>query len=85
MDRSLVVDFNTAFIGEATAEEKQLINELVNVWGKIDLTVAKNPAIFRRGILFGMSMQKAIARGKISLRPVREKRTKNTMVKTVDS
>lgn len=85
MDRSLVVDFNTAYVEEATPEEEQLVNELVKVWGKIDLSVAKNPAIFRRGILFGMSMQKAIARGKISLRPIREKRTKNTTVKTTES
>jgi len=74
MDRKLVLAFNTAYTADATAEEKQLVNDMLQVWGKLEPAAAKNPSIFRKGILFGLSMQKAITAGQITIPPVRAKR-----------
>ncbi len=76
MDRTLFWDFNKAFAAEATAEEKQLVNDLLTVWGKLETGAGKNPAIYRRGILFGMALQKGINAGEIKLRPVRRNKPK---------
>ena len=78
MDKTLVVDFYKVFAGVTTAEEIQLVNELLAVWGKLEKSPAKNPAMFRRGIVFGLSLQKAIAAGDIILRPVRLKKQKTS-------
>ncbi len=73
MERSLVIGFNTVYAIEATPEEKQLVNDLLTVWGKLEPTVGKNPALVRKGILFGLALQKEIKGGVIKLRPVRRK------------
>ncbi len=73
-DRRLVIDFNRAFAAEPTPEEKQLVNELLSIWGKLEPAAAKSPAAYRKGILFGMALQKAISGGEIIIRPVKEKR-----------
>lgn len=74
MDRTLFLQFNRAYSTEATPEEKQLANDLLTVWGKLEATAGKNPAMYRRGILFGMALQKGIASGDIVLKPVRKNR-----------
>ena len=76
MDRTLFLDFNKAYGTEATAEEKQLVNDLLNLWGKLEPTAGRNPAFYRRGILFGMALQKGINAGEIKLRPVRRNKPK---------
>ena len=77
MDRKLFIDFNRAYAAEPTAEERQLVGDLLTVWGKLDSTAAKHPAMFRQGIFFGMALQKAIAAGEIQLKPVRKNRKEN--------
>ena len=77
MDRTLFLDFNKAYGTEATAEEKQLVNDLLNLWGKLEPTAGRNPAFYRRGILFGMALQKGIDSGEIKLRKVRASRKAN--------
>ena len=74
MDRSLVIDFNRAYSTEATPEEKQLANDMLSVWAKLEPAAGKNPSLIRKGILYGMALQKAITAGQIRIRPVREKR-----------
>ncbi len=74
MNKYLVAGFNAVYSAEATPEEKQLVNDMLTVWGKFDSAAAKNPAMFRKGILFGLAMQKAINARKILIPPVREKR-----------
>ena len=74
MDRTLFLDFNRAYAAEPTAEERQLVNDLLTVWGKLDSTAAKHPAMYRQGILFGIALQKAIAAGEVELLPVRRNR-----------
>ena len=73
MDRRNVIEFNAAYGYEPTPEERQLIENLLAVWGKLEKAAAKNPALIRKGILFGMGLQSALATGKIILRPVKEK------------
>ena len=77
MDRTLFLQFNKAYATEATPEETQLVNDLLNVWGKLETTAAKNPAMYRRGILFGLALQKGIDAGEIVLKPVRKSRKGN--------
>ena len=78
MDRTLFLDFNKAFATEATAEEKQLVNDLLTVWAKLEPGAGRNPAIYRRAILFGIGLQKGITTGEIHLRPARAKRKAKT-------
>ncbi len=77
MDKGMVVAFNEAYATEVTAEEKQLVSDVLAVWGKLDATAAKNPALLRRGIVFGIGLQKSLTAGKIVLRPVRPSRKRN--------
>lgn len=74
MDRTLFLDFNRAYAAEPTAEERQLVGDLLAVWGKLEPTAAKHPAMYRQGILFGMALQRAITAGEIVLKPVRRSR-----------
>ena len=74
MDRRIVIDFNKAYGMEATPEERQLVTDLLTVWGKFETAAAKNPALIRKGILYGMALQKLIAAGEVSFRPIRGKR-----------
>lgn len=77
MERTLVINFNKAYSADSTPEEKQLVNDLLTVWGKLEPAAARNPALIRKGILFGIALQKAIAAGEIIIRPVRERRQGN--------
>ncbi len=77
MDRKLFIDFNKAYSVEPTAEERQLVNDMLTVWGKLDTTATKHPAMYRQGILFGMALQRAITAGDICLKPVRRNRKGN--------
>lgn len=74
MDRRIVINFNKAYSMEATPEERQLVTDLLTVWSKFETAAAKNPALIRKGILYGMALQKLIAAGEVSFRPVRGKR-----------
>lgn len=74
MDRRTVIAFNRAYSTEPTEQERQLVNDLLTVWGKLEPTAAKHPAMYRQGILFGMALQKAIAAGEVELLPVKRKR-----------
>jgi len=73
MERGLVISFNSVYAAEATPEEKQLVNDLLVVWGKLEPAAGKNPALIRKGILFGIALQKAVTTGAVKLRPVRRK------------
>lgn len=74
MDRSLVIDFNRAYSMEATPEEKQLVNDMLSVWVKLEPAASRNLSLLRKGILYGMALQKGITAGQIRIRPLREKR-----------
>jgi len=74
MNRNTVKAFNAAYAeAEPTKEEARLIADLLTVWGKLDAMAAKNPAQLRKGIVFGMALQKAIAGGKVELPKVKAK------------
>lgn len=78
MDRRTVIAFNAAYAAEPTEQERQLVNELLTVWGKLEPGAGKSPSIYRKGILFGLALQKAIAAGKIILPEVKPKRKTKT-------
>lgn len=76
MNKSTVIAFNRAYAVNATPEETQLVNDMLTVWGKFDQVAAKNPSMFRKGILFGIALQKSIVSGEIVLPEVRASRVK---------
>ena len=74
MDKRIVIAFNKAYAQEPTERELQFVNDLLTVWGKLEPTAGKSPAIYRRGVLFGIALQKAIDAGEIVLPEARPKR-----------
>ena len=74
MDKRIVIAFNKAYGTEPTERELQFVNNLLTVWGKLEPTAGKTPAIFRKGILFGMALQQGIDAGEIVLPEVKPKR-----------
>lgn len=75
MDKTLMLDFNTAYGHEPTADEQQTINDLLAVWAKLDTAAKKNPSLIRKGIVFGLGLAEGIRAGKIQIRKARAKRT----------
>ena len=74
MDKRTVIAFNTAYATEPTEKELQFVNDLLNVWGKLEPGAAKTPSVYRKGILFGMALQKRIDAGEILLPEAKPKR-----------
>ena len=78
MDKRTVIAFNKAYAADPTDKELQFVNDLLTVWGKLEPAAGKNPAIYRRGVLFGMALQKALATGEITLPEAKTKRKNKT-------
>lgn len=78
MDKRTVIAFNKAYATEPTERELQFVNDLLTVWGKLEPGAGKNPAIYRKGIVFGMALQKGIETGEITLPEARTKRKAKT-------
>ena len=76
MNKATVIAFNKAYGTEPTEQEQQLVNEMLTIWGKLEATAGKSPAIYRKGILFGIALQKAITTGDITLPKPKAKRRK---------
>lgn len=74
MDKRTVIAFNSAYAAEPTARELQLVNDMLSIWGKLEPAAGKSPAIYRKGILFGLALQKAITAGAVILPEVKPKR-----------
>ena len=74
MDRRTVLAFNVAYTAVNAPAEKQLINDILLLWGKLEPAAKKNPAIVRRALFMGMALQKDIAAGNIILPDVVLKR-----------
>lgn len=74
MNRNTVTSFNLAYSYEPTGEVTQLIGDLLTVWGKLEPAAAKNPALIRKGIIFGLGLAEAIQKGEIKPEPLRAKR-----------
>lgn len=79
MDKRTVIAFNKAYATEPTERELQFVNDLLTVWGKLEPGAGKNPAIYRKGILFGMAVQKGIDAGVIPLPEAKPKRKAKTV------
>ena len=73
MNKNTVISFNKAFAFEPTKQEAQLVSDMLLVWGKLEPAAAKNPALIRKGVVFGMGLAKALAAGEISLPEVKKK------------
>lgn len=78
MDKRTVIAFNKAYATEPTERELQFVNDLLTVWGKLEPGAGRNPAIYRRAILFGIGLQKGIETGEITLPEARAKRKAKT-------
>lgn len=84
MDKRIVIAFNKAYAQEPTERELQFVNDLLTVWGKLEPTAGKSPAIYRKGILFGMALQKAVNAGEIVLPEARAKRKAKAQGETLE-
>lgn len=78
MNKKQVLAFNQAYSYEPTAAESQLVTELLTVWGKLEPAASKNPALIRKGIVFGLGLAAALEAGTVALPPVRVKKTAGT-------
>ena len=74
MDKTTIRNFYIAYGHEVTAEEMQLINDMLLIWKKTETATGRNPAMMRKGIQFGMMLARGIDAGVITLRPVKKKR-----------
>lgn len=79
MDKRTILAFNQAYATEPTEQERQFVESLITVWGKLEPGAGKNPAIYRKGILFGMAVQKGIDAGEISFPEAKPKRKAKTV------
>ena len=85
MKRTQVTNFNTAYSYEPSSEMKQLIDDLLTVWGKLEPAAAKNPALIRKGVIFGLGLAKAVQRGQITPEPLRGKRITRRAAKQTEN
>lgn len=73
MTKTQIKNFNLAYSYEPTDKEAQLITDVLAVWGKLEPSAAKSPALLRKGVVFGLGLAAALAAGKISLPEVKAK------------
>ncbi len=59
-NKKTVLRFNEVYAAEPGETEKKIAEEMINVWGKFEPGVAKNPALIRKGVLFGISLARQI-------------------------
>ena len=68
MDKRIVMDFYQAFSFEPGASARTVIDDVITVWGKMDKSVGKNPALIRKGIVLGLGLAEGLRTGKIAPR-----------------
>ncbi len=76
VNKKIVLRFNEVYAMEPSAAGKKAAEEMLFVWGKFEPNVAKNPALIRKGILFGMSLARQLWNERIEER----KRQQNNAV-----
>ncbi len=59
-NKKMVLRFNEVYAAEPSEAEKKAAEEMLNIWGRFEPVVAKNPALIRKGILFGMSLARQL-------------------------
>ena len=64
MNKKRVLEFYTAFGYEPTPAQAELLKDMLNIWGRFEKSAAKNPALLRKGILFGMGLAFSLMAGK---------------------
>ena len=60
MNKKTVMRFYQAYGYEPSQETDKAIRDVLAVWAKTDRTVAKSPALLRKGIVFGMGLAKLL-------------------------
>ena len=68
MDKRIVMDFYLAFAYDADSQTKAIIEDVLAAWCKMDRGVSKNPALVRKGIVFGIGLAEGLRSGKIRQR-----------------
>ena len=56
MNKKTVKMFYEAYGYEPTESEQTTIKDMMGIWAKMEKSVAKNPAILRKGIVFGLGL-----------------------------
>lgn len=65
MNKQAVKLFYEAYGYEPTEHEKTTVKDMLAVWGKMEKSASKNPALLRKGILFGMGLALALLAGNV--------------------
>ena len=63
MNKQAVRVFNEAYGYEPTEKEKATVKDMLAVWGKMEKSASRNPALLRKGIVFGMGLALALLAG----------------------
>ena len=77
MRKQAINYFNIAFTADHEDIERELVEEMIFVWSKIDPAARRRPATFRKAILFGMNLQQGIDAGVIDYPEPKEKSKRN--------
>ena len=56
-------------VKEMTPRLKELVNDMLNIWGKLEPTAGRNPSNYRRGVLFGIALQN-VPEGMVVIAPL---------------
>lgn len=63
MNKKAVKLFYEAYGYEPTEQEQATVKDMLAVWGKMEKTASRNPAILRKGIVFGMGLALSLLAG----------------------
>lgn len=56
MNKEAVKVFYRAYGYEPTEQEKATVKDMLAVWAKLEKPASKNPALLRKGIVFGLGL-----------------------------
>jgi hypothetical protein len=56
MNKEAVKVFYKAYGYEPTEQEKATVKDMLALWAKLEKSASRNPAILRKGIVFGLGL-----------------------------
>lgn len=65
MNKQAVKQFYEAYGYEPTESEKATVKDMLAVWAKMEKAAAKNPALLRKGIVFGLGLAFSLMAGNV--------------------
>ena len=63
MNKEAVKVFYKAYGYEPTEQEKATVKDMLALWAKLEKSASRNPAILRKGIVFGLGLAFSLLAG----------------------